>query len=299
MSICTGLACSDAPEVVNGALVRSPAHGVEASLDESEQQMLSETETLVTDPDTEALDGSPVIDAKISGETMTFGDQEELSAGELPVRADHGPFDVLLRKYVSIMGEVNYAGFRGNAEFDRYLKHLSTTPPREDWSRAEKMSYWINAYNAFTIQLINDNWPVESIKDISSPWKKKFIVIDGESFDLNTIEHDILRPHFSDPRIHFAINCASESCPKLLNRAFLSETLDWQLDDVAKSFINDPKRNKLSEGKVELSKIFDWFKSDFTAEGDLIAYIRKYANIEINKDAKISFLEYDWSLNGK
>ena len=113
---------------------------------------------------------------------------------------------------------------------------------------------------------------------------------------LNTIEHEILRP-MGDPRIHFAIVCASESCPKLLNCAYESNTLSDQLDQAAREFINDPSKNNITESKITISKIFKWFKSDFPKEDAFIRYLKKYSAISISSDPKINYKTYNWSLN--
>jgi hypothetical protein len=142
-----------------------------------------------------------------------------------------------------------------------------------------------------------DHPGVKSIKDIDGPWKKKFFSIGGEQMDLDHVEHAILREKLGDERIHFAIVCASFSCPQLWNKAYTAEGLDKQLDNAARRFINDPLRNKLGPAP-ELSEIFNWFKGDFTKKGTLIAYINTYAKTPLPADARIKHLEYDWKLNG-
>jgi hypothetical protein len=158
------------------------------------------------------------------------------------------------------------------------------------------MAYWINAYNAFTVKLIIDNWPVSSIRDIHNgdPWNVKWIELEGKKYSLNQIENDILRPRYGDARIHFAVNCAAKSCPPLLNRAFTSEQLNAQLDQQARSFINSTQYNSISPQSIQVSKIFDWYAADF---GNLIDYLNQYSNTTIRSGAKVSFLEYDWGLN--
>jgi hypothetical protein len=221
---------------------------------------------------------------------------------------NHAQFDSLLRQYVNTEGWVNYEGFiRDSAKLNAYLDLLSKNHPNDkNWSRAEQMAYWINSYNAYTIQLICRYYPVESIKDIkrgiplvSDTWQIEFIKIEGKSYTLNNLEHGILRPKYDDPRIHAAINCASRSCPKLLNEAFRADKLDEQLDGVMQSFINDPFRNKiLSPQKAELSKIFSWFAGDFKKTApSVIAFINKYATVKLAENADISYLDYDWQLN--
>ncbi|MCH7413586.1 DUF547 domain-containing protein [Belliella sp. R4-6] len=220
----------------------------------------------------------------------------------------HKEFDALLKKHVSSSGVVDYKGFiEDKAKLHIYCDLLSNNAPdRKTWTKEEQLAYWINAYNAFTIKLIADNYPVESIQDlhpkikiplVNTVWHIKFFKIGGQDASLDEIEHKILRKEFDEPRIHFAINCASYSCPPLLNEAFVAEKVDAQLDKVAKSFINDHKRNKISADKIEVSKIFSWFKGDFTKNGSLIDYLNKYSKVKINPKAKVSHLDYDWSLN--
>ena len=212
----------------------------------------------------------------------------------------HEIWDNLLEKHVSVDGNVNYKGFLNDrAELKKYLDLLGSSHPDNSWSKEEQMAYWINAYNAFTIELILRNYPVKSIKDIGiiSPWHIGFIEIQGEKYDLNDIEHNILRKKFNDPRIHFAIVCASYSCPKLLNEAFIASGLNAQLNEQARQFINDPSRNKISATHIKISKIFDWFTKDFTDNGSLVDYLNKYSSTRIDSKAKVSYLQYNWSLN--
>ena len=218
---------------------------------------------------------------------------------------NHHPWTALLKQYVDEGGLVDYEGFQKDEEaLDHYLDSLSYHPPGSNWSEEEQLAYWINAYNAFTVKLILDHYPLKSIKDIggggitmiNSPWDIKFFTIGEVSMDLNTIEHEILRKQFDEPRIHFAINCASISCPKLRNEAFTAEKLEEQLEDQAMDFINDPSKNLFTDTYIHLSSIFNWFESDFTKQTDLLSFIAAY-KIDLNRSAKLSFLEYDWGLN--
>ncbi|WP_057937693.1 DUF547 domain-containing protein [Algoriphagus resistens] len=220
----------------------------------------------------------------------------------------HKSWDELLKANVSAEGKVNYKGFiEEKVKLDAYLKNISeNAPDRKTWSKDEQLAYWINAYNAFTVKLIVDNYPVESIKDlgpalkiplVKDVWHYKFFKIGGQESSLDEIEHSILRKEFEEPRIHFAINCASVSCPPLLNEAFEASTIDAQLDKMANRFINDSSRNKITPGAVQLSSIFSWFKGDFTKNSSLIDFLNKYSKTKINPNAKISFLDYDWNLN--
>ena len=222
-------------------------------------------------------------------------------------QVSHQTWDDLLKKHVTTDGKVNYKGFIQDTEkLNLYLKTLSDNSPKDSWSREQQLAYWINAYNAFTVKLITDNYPLKSIQDlhptikipgVSTVWHKTFFQIGGEDESLNDIEHKILRKKFDEPRIHFAINCASFSCPNLRNEAFTPNNLEQQLNAQAKAFINDPSKNKLGASRIELSKIFSWFKKDFTQKVDLIAFLNQYADKKINDDADIDYMDYNWNLN--
>ena len=210
---------------------------------------------------------------------------------------DHSAWDKLLKKYVADNGDVNYKDFKTEVKLlHAYIDYLATKTPSEDWNKQEKLAYFINVYNANTIKLILDHYPIKSIKDIKNPWSKRIIRIGEEKYSLSEIENKILRK-MNEPRIHFAINCASKSCPKLLNIAFTSENIEALLDKATKEFISNPEKNKTSEHGVQLSKIFQWYKSDFTTNGNLIDYINQYSKLKIQQDAKITYLEYNWNLN--
>lgn len=193
---------------------------------------------------------------------------------------------------------MDYGALAKDPRLAQYLAQLSAAKDVNTWSRNERLAFWINAYNAFTIELILKNPGVKSIKDIDSPWKKKFFSLNGELTNLDQVEHKELREKLGDERIHFAIVCASFSCPQLWNKAFTAEGLDKQLDDAARRFINDPQRNDLSGTKLRVSRIFDWFEGDFTKKGTLVAYLARYAERPIPANATVDHLDYDWSLNG-
>ncbi|WP_370687644.1 DUF547 domain-containing protein [Fulvivirga ligni] len=220
----------------------------------------------------------------------------------------HKLWDELVKRHVDAEGLVDYKGFvKDKKQLEEYLSQVSShAPDKAKWSKAEQLAYWINAYNAFTIKLIVDNYPVESIQDlhptlkipgINTVWHKKFFKIGGKESSLDEIEHDILRKEFNEPRIHFAINCASYSCPQLRNEAYTAPKIEQQLKEQAISFVNDGKRNKIEKNHVELSKIFSWFTKDFTKKGDLIDFLNQYSKVKISKDADIDYLDYDWRLN--
>jgi len=210
----------------------------------------------------------------------------------------HADFNALLQKHVE-NGLVNYAGFKADgAKFDAYLDYLSNNAPSTSDKSKSALAFWMNAYNAFTIKLIVDNLPVASIRDLHNgkPWDKKWITIGGKSYSLNNIEHDIIRPVFIEPRIHFAIVCAAKSCPPLDNKAFTADTVDSHLESLTKSFINNSKFNTITADKVIITPIMDWYGKDF---GNVLAFVQKYANTSIGDKAKVKFTAYDWSLNGQ
>lgn len=217
----------------------------------------------------------------------------------------HQQWDKLLKKHVDASGMVNYKGFKNDkAELDAYLQTLSSNSPQSGWSKNEEMAFWINAYNAYTVSLIVTKYPVKSIKDIAgkiykinTPWDIKFINIGGKKYDLNNIEHGILRKKFDDPRIHFALVCASISCPKLQQQAYTGSALDKQLDDAGKEFLNDKSKNNITSGKAQLSKYFSWYKGDFKKNGSLESFINKYSQTKINANTRIDYLDYNWNLN--
>ncbi len=229
----------------------------------------------------------------------------EVQSDSKPV--SHKIFTDLLSKHVDNDGMVDYKGFiKDSVEFNTYLATLeSNHPNKKNWSRDEQLAYWINAYNAFTIRLIIRNYPVKSIKDlggsiyrVNTPWDIKFINIEGESYDLNNIEHSIIRKEFEEPRIHFALVCAAESCPKLRNEAFTASELEAQLDDQAKHFFNSASRNKISAEKPMVSPLMKWYSGDFTDAAPSIAeYINKYSTTKIKKDAELGYMDYSWDLN--
>ncbi|SHG64387.1 DUF547 domain-containing protein [Winogradskyella jejuensis] len=203
----------------------------------------------------------------------------------------------ILKRNVSDYGNVDYNSFKKDYKgLLYYIKFLQDSIPSEDASKNEKLAYWINAYNALTIDLILRNYPVKSIKDIKDPWDQRLWKFGDKWMNLNQIEHEILRK-MDEPRIHFAIVCASFSCPKLQNKAFTASNLESQLTNATKEFLADKNRNIISADKLQLSKIFKWFPKDFKTDGSLINFLNKYSEVEISSNAKKSFLDYNWDLN--
>lgn len=218
-------------------------------------------------------------------------------------QVNHSKWDALLKAHVSKSGIVDYKGFKADqSKLTAYLNELAANAPSSSWSKNETMAYWINAYNAYTVQLMVKNYPLKSIMDLKysgkSAWDYKWIKIGTETLSLNDIEHIKLRKKYNDARIHFAVNCASFSCPVLLNKAYTADNLSTQLDNQARLFINDPKRNQISSSSVKISQIFEWYTDDFTVGGkSVIDYLNKYSKTKIKAGTNIGYMNYNWNLN--
>ena len=221
---------------------------------------------------------------------------------------DNTLYAELLHKYLK-NGVVDYGGFKNDeAKLDQYLKILEEADVKS-LPRNEQFAFYINAYNAWTIKLILSHYPgVESIKDLGSlfksPWKKKIARIGGDVMTLDYIEHDTLRHRFKDPRIHFAVNCASKSCPPLRSEPYRGAVLERQLTEMTKGFINDPDYNRLEGKTLYVSNIFKWYSDDFN--DDIVGFFRQYAEGNLREilrkqagEMDVEYLDYDWSLNGK
>lgn len=221
-----------------------------------------------------------------------------ISASTFAQNFDYKKTTAFLGKYVTEKGNVNYDKIKTNkAELDAIIKQFEAKQPTDKWTKNEKLAYYINAYNVFTLKVVIDNYPTKSIKDIDNAWDKKIVTSGKTKISLSDVEHKILRK-MNEPRIHFAINCASFSCPNLLNEAYLPETLNKQLEAVTKAFINDKTKNVLAVNEIKISEIFNWFGGDFkTKKTTLIDFINKYSNTKIDKKAKVKFLDYNWNLN--
>lgn len=174
----------------------------------------------------------------------------------------------------------------------------------------EQRAFWINLYNALTIDVVLDHYPVKSIKDISlgggffasGPWKKALVTVEGKALSLDNIEHDILRKVWRDPRVHYAVNCASMSCPNLMAKAFTAANLDRMLTQGARDYINHPRGVRVDNGKVYLSQIFEWYRKDFgVSEADVLTHVAGYAEpglkAQLRGVTRVADYSYDWSLN--
>ncbi len=228
---------------------------------------------------------------------------------------DHGAWDGFLTRHVRT-GEDGVAriayGRVSDADKNALAGYLALLAATEvsALNRAEQQAFWINLYNALTVQVILDHYPVDSIRDIdispglfsNGPWGKELIAIEGETVSLDDIEHRILRPIWKDPRIHYAVNCASIGCPNLQPRAFTADNTETLLDRGAREYINHPRGAEVDNGKLTVSSIYKWFKADFggTDEG-VIAHLKRYAEPGLQQalagTKRIDADRYDWSLN--
>lgn len=236
-------------------------------------------------------------------------------AAECPtIDHKHGAWNALLQSWVSD-GRVDYESMHqeARAPLEAYLKELSATCASDyvTWTREQRLAFWINAYNAFTVQLIVDHYPISSIRNIGllpgAAFRRRFIPmpgLKGEDISLNDIEHGTLRADFREPRIHFALVCASSGCPALPSEAFRASDLNRQLDEQARSFLSDTSKNRFepATNTLYLSPIFDWFRADFeVVDGTVSAYVARYLDDPriSSPGLKIEYTKYDWSLNDR
>ncbi|NHN24992.1 DUF547 domain-containing protein [Flavobacterium jejuense] len=209
-------------------------------------------------------------------------------------------YEDFLNKYVSEEGYVDYdAIYENQIDLQQVIKRFQSIDVYDNWSKNQKLSYWINTYNVYSMKLIIDNFPINSIKDVVGSFDLRFIPYNNQFISLNYIEKEIISKTL-DERIHFAINCASISCPNINRTPFYGDTIEMQLDAAAKAFVNDMSKNYITKREVKLSKLFDWFSRHFLKNNEsIIAYINKYSEVKIKDNAIISYLEYNWSLNSK
>ena len=227
--------------------------------------------------------------------------------------AQHADWSRLLGKYVQVsadgLNRFDYGSLQANAAdsaaLDSYIDGFATLDISA-LPRPEQYVAWVNLYNALTVQYIRDRYPTKSIRSgyIIGPWKRVFAIADGEKISLNDIEHKVLRKQWSEPRTHYAVNCASYGCPNLKTTAWEAATLEEDLTQAARDYINHPRGVTIrKDGRLKVSTIYKWFKKDFgKSEANIIAHIRQYASPElqaqIDANPDIRNYAYDWSLNG-
>jgi hypothetical protein len=237
------------------------------------------------------------------------------------IGGDIATFDGLLAHYVVMGGDgvtrVDYGRWKAAspdvAVLNQFIQSQSTTAPSR-LSKPEQLAYWANLYNAITLKVIIDAYPVASIRDIKSkgvwldpkaftgPWVEKRVTVEGREVSLDEIEHAILRPMFKDPRVHYSVNCASFGCPNLRNVAWKADTLEADLDAAARSYVNHVRGAKINDGALMVSSIYKWFRVDFGGtDAGVIAHLKTFATPELAKKLDgvkaIATDTYDWALN--
>ncbi|MEQ9639488.1 MAG: DUF547 domain-containing protein [Alphaproteobacteria bacterium] len=234
---------------------------------------------------------------------------EKFTAGSA-ASVDHGAWNAFLATYVRPVDGVNLVDYgavdaAAQAALDGYIQMLAATDI-DGLDRPQQMALWINLYNAVTVRLIVDNYPLDSIRDLgglfSSPWGKKLVTVAGEDLSLDDIEHRILRPIWRDPRIHYAVNCASVGCPNLAAEAYEAERLDGQLDAAARAYVNHPRGAEVLGDGLVVSKIYDWYQVDFGgSEAGVISHLKQFAAPPLAKMltgvSGVADYRYDWALN--
>ena len=234
---------------------------------------------------------------------------------EQPAAFDHSAFTAILDEVVDEDGFVDYAALKASPQpLNAYTARLAQTDP-VNLPDAARLAFWLNAYNAYTLYLVRERYPVGSIlgtdtgpfiPGVNSPFAAKFAVVGGKRMSLDNIEHDTIREQFDDPRIHFALVCAAVSCPPLREEAYRGAALDVQLDDQGRRFLQNPFKNRIDveEKEAEISKIFDWFKSDFGGSDEAVQrFLAPFAATEAEREAlatarlEVRHADYDWSLN--
>lgn len=243
-----------------------------------------------------------MLSTSCSSVPKTFQPEQPLA----PKEFSHKAFEVALSTHVQ-GGQVDYAGFSEDPQYKQYLVQLNRVNPNHLPSREARLAFWVNAYNAFAIKGIVDGYSPKSTIGRYQYFISQQYFVGGKLINLYDLEKKLLIPDFEDPRIHFAIVCASQSCPKLQSWAYRPKNLKQQLEQGAREFINDPKKNWFDRKKkvAYLSKIFDWFEEDFERHsGSLLDYVKAYLeDPELVQDLdgasyQVEFLDYDWALNG-
>lgn len=229
---------------------------------------------------------------------------------------DHSLFDEILKQYVDKEGMVDYAGLKASPEkLDQYLSILDQTNPAL-LGDSDRLAFWLNVYNAYTLKLIINNYPIKSIRQaangpfipkINTPWEVDLVKVGGKVYDLDHVEHKVIRKEFDDARVHFALVCAAMSCPKLRLESYRGDILDQQLHDQGVDFLNSNNKNRIEKDgtQIRVSKIFKWFKGDFAKDGrTLQQFVAEFYEGELaealsQNKLKVKYTSYDWSLNDR
>jgi len=257
-----------------------------------------------------ACSAPAVSQDQTAAQPTTYGSGSEVMA----VKDTSWP--VVMKKYLTApdaggLVRIDYARLKNSPErasLDSYIKQLESQNP-DALSPDAAVSYWANLYNAVTVDVILDNYPVKSIKEIKSgvfkpgPWDLKLITVNGNSLSLNDIEHGIMRKRYPSPHVHYMVNCASVGCPNLWAGEWRAETLQADREQAARDFINSPRGVTVKNGSLTVSSIYKWFKEDFGGnKATTVRHIRQFADKDlaaaIDSGATIRGYEYDWTLNG-
>lgn len=239
-----------------------------------------------------------------------LADPEWAEFGTRAQPIDHSAWDSLLSRYVTQspdgVNRVDYAALKAKdaSALRGYLSSMQAIDITQ-YPRDEQFAYWVNLYNAATVDLILANYPVDSIRDLGlpglGPWRDEIVRVNGKDLSLDDIEHGILRPIWQDVRVHYAVNCASIGCPNLAARAFTGARLDAMLEAAAADYVNHPRGFARIDGRLVASRIYDWYGSDWGDQAAVLAHARKYANCEtlavLGNGSTIDSFDYDWSLN--
>ena len=263
----------------------------------------TETQIPAEDPNAQTT-ASGVDTASITEDEAATEDNQQPSADERSEMKQ--AYNRFLQTYVKPTNGINLVAYADVTEADAmaikgYIEGLANTEIT-DFTDSEKMAYWFNLYNAVTLDLILDNYPVDSIKDIEDPWSRKLVNVRGATMSLDEIEHETLRENYDEPRIHFAVNCASIGCPNLKQTVWEAETLEADLNQAAKDYIASSRGIMVKGEKLQASSIFDWYEEDFgTNDEEVLTYLSQFAEGEkksaMQNANEISDYQYDWSLN--
>ena len=248
----------------------------------------------------------PVLAAP-SSEDWSFWDKNNNQSLNI---IDHNAWQELLDTYLVVKSDGNLFRYskvskNDDEKLDNYIHQLVSIDPRR-YNKTEQKAYWVNLYNALTVDLILNKYPVDSITDISTlfafgPWNKKITSVASQDLSLNDIEHRILRPLWNDKRIHYAVNCASLGCPDLADKAYTGANIDDLLEAQTKRFIQQKKGVSWIDDKLTLSRIYEWYSEDFGSSEDLMMHIKKYSSKEqrqkLNNYTDTIRYQYDWNLN--
>lgn len=241
-----------------------------------------------------------------------LADPEWAKSGSATEPINHAIWDDLLVRYVKAsqdgINRLDYAGLKANdaAALKHYLASMQAIEITQ-YPRDEQFAYWVNLYNAATVDVIISNYPVDSIRNIGplglGPWRDKIVTVNGKDLSLDDIEHGILRPIWKDVRIHYAVNCASIGCPNLAARAYTGARLDAMLDAAARAYVNHPRGFTRVDGRLIASSIYDWYGDDWGNQADILDHARRFADREtlamLGDEPAIDGFDYDWSLNAQ